>query len=273
MESNVRQAWYSITSSKEIAPDLYLMWLEAPDIALPAQPGQFVTIRCGDFLLRRPFSIHLASSQQISLLFRVVGKGTLWLSQREKGDRLDVLGPLGNGFRLGAEARNLLLVGGGIGIAPLVFLMRRVSGRSNVVIIHGVNTAADLYLFSEGKRGGEDESLLLPQGAQFVPVTEDGSKGRKGKVSDILPEFLGWADQIYACGPLDMYKAMAQMSLAGDPNAFKLRKCQISLEVRMGCGFGACYGCTISTKRGLKQVCRDGPIFELDDIIWEEVKI
>jgi dihydroorotate dehydrogenase electron transfer subunit len=101
--------------------------------------------------------------------------------------------------------------------------------------------------------------------------------GQKGMATDILPDFLGWADQMYACGPVDMYKTMAKMSLrvpikSGRSNP-KLKKCQVSLEVRMGCGFGACYGCTINTKKGLKQVCRDGPVLELDDIIWQEVRI
>jgi len=112
--------------------------------------------------------------------------------------------------------------------------------------------------------------------------------GKKGMATDILPDFLEWADQVYACGPMDMYKAMAltlnRSPLKGEGKTIvgeglvpshnpKLRKCQVSLEVRMGCGFGACYGCTINTKKGLKQVCRDGPVFELDDIIWQEVRI
>ena len=117
------------------------------------------------------------------------------------------------------------------------------------------------------------------EGITFIPVTEDGTAGEKGMITDILPRFLDWADQIFACGPLDMYKAMANMSLpANAPSRakqsnLKIKKCQVSLEVRMGCGIGACYGCTINTKKGLRQVCRDGPVFELDDILWQEVRI
>jgi dihydroorotate dehydrogenase electron transfer subunit len=101
--------------------------------------------------------------------------------------------------------------------------------------------------------------------------------GQKGRATDILLDFLDWADQVYVCGPMNMYKAMAEMSLrvpilSGRSN-LKLAKCQVSLEVRMGCGFGTCYGCTINTKKGLKQVCRDGPVFDLGDIIWQEVRI
>jgi len=132
-----------------------------------------------------------------------------------------------------------------------------------ITLIHGASTAALLYPFPESYQ-------LSDVDCQFIPVTEDGSMGKRGMVTDILPDFLDWADQIYACG---MYKAMTEMSWRAKQNNLKLKKCQVSLEVRMGCGFGACYGCTINTRKGLKQVCRDGPVFELDDIIWQEVRI
>jgi len=212
----------------------------------------------------------------------VAGKGTLWLSQRQKGDKIDVLGPLGKGFSIPSviarhevprQSRNLLLVAGGIGVAPLVFLLQRASRQHSVTLIYGASTARELY------------PLSFPSGVQLVPVTEDGSVGKKGLVSEILSDFLDWADQIYACGSLGMYKAMA-LTLNPSPSKgegkgegekrseeSKLKKCQVSLEVRMGCGMGACYGCSINTKKGLKKVCRDGPVFQLDDILWEEVKI
>ncbi|HXZ95256.1 MAG TPA: dihydroorotate dehydrogenase electron transfer subunit, partial [Dehalococcoidia bacterium] len=191
---------------------------------------------------------------------------------RQKGERLDILGPLGNGFTIKAKSKHLLLVAGGIGIAPLVFLMQHASSQYQITLIHGASTAAQLYPFSSA---GKKRSKLapLPNGVQFIPVTEDGSLVQKGMATDILPDFLDWADQIYACGPADMYKTMSKMSLRAKRSNLKLKKCQICLEVRMGCGFGACYGCTINTKKGLKQVCRDGPVFELDDIIWQEVRI
>jgi len=216
---------------------------------------------------------------QIALLFRVLGKGTLWLSQRQAGGKIDILGPLGKWFSIPSviarcevprQSRNLLLVAGGIGVAPLVFLLQRALPQHQVILIYGASTAKELYPFSS-----------LPSGVQFVPVTEDGSRGRKGLASDILPEFLDWADQIYACGPVGMYRAMA---LTLNPSPLKGEgkgegekrsnlKCQVSLEVRIGCGIGACYGCSINTRKGLKKVCCDGPVFELDDILWEEVKI
>jgi dihydroorotate dehydrogenase electron transfer subunit len=293
------------------------MWIEAPDIASSAQPGQFITVRCGDFTLRRPFSIHQSSpltgensgEGEIALLFKVAGKGTLWLSQRQTGERINILGPLGKGFSIEPRSKHLLLVAGGIGIAPLVFLTQHVlrlcsgqaSSQHQITLIHGTSTAAQLYSFDYAQdrpsssttsplslraksRCNRDKLSHLPNGVHFIPVTEDGSMGQKGMATDILPDFLDWADQVYACGPVDMYKTMA-LTLNPSPlkgeglsegekqNNLNLKKCQVSLEVRMGCGFGACYGCTINTKKGLKQICRDGPVFELDDIIWQEVRI
>jgi dihydroorotate dehydrogenase electron transfer subunit len=272
MENAKKQTLCAVASNVEALPGTHLMWIETPNIACSALPGQFITVRCGDFTLRRPLSIHQVSSREIALLFKVAGKGTLWLSQRQKGERIDILGPLGKGFSIEPGARNLLLVAGGIGIAPLVFVMHHASSQNQITLIHGARTAAQLYPFSST---GKKRSNLpaLPKGVQFIPITEDGSMGKKGMATDILPDFLDWADQMYACGPADMYKAMAKMSLRAKQSNLKLRKCQVSLEVRMGCGFGACYGCTINTKKGSKQVCRDGPVFKLDDIIWQEVRI
>jgi dihydroorotate dehydrogenase electron transfer subunit len=279
----MKQILCPVASNVEVMPDIHLMWIEAPNIAYSVLPGQFITVRCGDFTLRRPFSIHQVSSREIALLFKIAGKGSLWLSQRQTGDRIDILGPLGRGYSIEPRAKKLLLVAGGIGIAPLVFLMQYASSQHQITLIHGVSTAAQLYpFFSGGKR--RIRLSPLPNGVQFVPVTEDGSMGKKGMATDILPDFLDWADQVYACGPADMYKAMA-LTLNPSPlkgevkgegekqSNLKIRKCQVSLEVRMGCGFGACYSCTINTKIGLKQVCRDGPVFELKDIIWQEVRI
>ena len=256
------------------------MWIEAPHMAAAARPGQFITVRCRDFILRRPISIHQSSpltgedsgEGEIALLFRVTGKGTFWLSQRQRGERIDILGPLGKGFAIEPKSKNLLLVAGGIGIAPLVFLIQRASSRHRITLIHGASTSSQLYPFSSA---GKRRSRHSPShdGVQFIPVTEDGSMGHKGMATGILPDFLDWADQIYACGPVDMYKTMTEMSLRAKRSNLKLEKCQVSLEVRMGCGFGACYGCTINTRKGSKQVCRDGPVFELGDIIWQEVRI
>lgn len=300
----MRQSLCAITSNVEVMPGVYLMWLDAPDIASSAQPGQFITVCCEGLVLRRPFSVHQVSSLsspstgedlgegEIALLFQVVGKGAFWLSQQPAGNKIDVLGPLGKGFSIVPGLKNLLLVGGGIGIAPLIFLAQYASPQYQVALIHGASTAAQIYPFlslpltinsspSKGEEKGEGEKqsnlLSLPSGVQFIPVTEDGTLGSKGMVTDILPDFLNWADQVFACGPVDMYKAMAltlnPSSLKGEGEKRTNLRCQVSLEVRMGCGIGACHSCTINTKHGLKQVCRDGPVFEMNDILWQEVKI
>jgi dihydroorotate dehydrogenase electron transfer subunit len=277
----MKQTLCYIASNVEVMPGVYVMWIEAPHVAAAAQPGQFLTVRCKDFILRRPFSIHQVGNNnviagpdaigtkqsQVAILFRVAGKGTLWLSRRQAGEKIDILGPLGKGFTIRPESKNLLLVAGGIGIAPLVLMMQQVSPHHQVTLIQGASTAAQLYL------GSRQLTAISHQRVQVVPVTEDGSMGQKGMATDILPDFLDRADQVHACGPVDMYKTMAEMSLRAKKSSLKLEKCQVSLEVRMGCGFGACYGCTINTRKGLKRVCRDGPVFELGDIIWQEVKI
>ncbi|MGQ9546946.1 MAG: dihydroorotate dehydrogenase electron transfer subunit [Dehalococcoidia bacterium] len=290
----MKQTLGSVASNVEVVPGVHLMWIEAPDIAAAARPGQFVTLRCGDSTLRRPFSIHQSRVDRdsgegaIALLFKVTGRGTSWLSQQKKGNSIDILGPLGKGFTIESGTKNLLLVAGGIGIAPLVFLAQHAGSQHRITLIHGAQAAAQLYPFSYTTSESRRRLPPLPTAAQLIPVTEDGSMGRKGKATDILPDFLDWADQIYACGPLDMYRAMA-LYLNPSPakkegktsveegavpsRDLKLKKCQVSLEVRMGCGFGACYGCTIDTRKGPKCVCSDGPVFELQDIIWQEVRL
>ncbi len=241
-------------------PGVHLIWLKSPEIASIAQPGQFVMVRCGDgsgFPLPRPLSIHRRDGGRIALLFAVVGRGTEWLSQRKAGDTIDIFGPLGNGFSIAPDSKHMLLVAGGLGIAPLCFLAQRAldEGKS-VTLLSGASTAAQLY-----------PAHLLPSEARLVTATEDGSTGHKGMVTSLLRDFIGRADQVFACGPMPMYRdiiATRRWRTARKP-------VQVSLEVRMGCGLGVCYGCTIKTKNGLKQVCRDGPVFDLDDIIWDKL--
>lgn len=292
----MKQSLCTVTSNVEVMPGVYLMWLEAPDIASHAQPGQFITVCCEELILRRPFSVHQVSflsspstgedlgEGRIAILFKVVGKGTFGLLKVQAGNKIDVLGPLGRGFDIAANSKNLLLVGGGIGIAPLIFLAQYAAPQYQVTLIHGASTAAQIYPFPSLRaealsiaKGQRSNLSPLPEKVQFIPVTEDGTLGRKGMVTDILPDFLSWADQVCACGPVDMYKAMS-LTLNPSPSKGESEKrsnlrCQVSLEVRMGCGIGACRSCTINTRHGLKQVCRDGPVFELNDILWQEVRI
>ena len=242
-------------------PGCHLICVEAGDLAAVAQPGQFVMVHCGpEFILRRPLSIHqVTDASQLSLLFEVTGQGTFWLSQRQKGESLDLLGPLGNGFSIEPASRKLLLVAGGIGIAPLAFLTQQaLSQGKSVTLLLGARTASGLY-----------PQRLLPGGIQTTITTEDGSGGTRGMITDVLPDFVDGADQIYACGPLAMYEAIA----AQEQQEHLRKPIQVSLEVRMGCGLGACYGCSIKTRRGMKQVCQDGPVFNLEEILWQEVMI
>jgi dihydroorotate dehydrogenase electron transfer subunit len=220
-------------------------------------------VNCGkECLLPRPLSIHQVNKDGIVLFYTVLvdGKGTNWLSQRYKGEAVGLFGPLGNGFSIKPHSNNLLLVAGGIGIAPLHLLAQQALNQGcSVRLLLGASTAAQLY-----------PEHLLPSEVKLIIATEDGSAGKKGMITDLLPDFIGWADQIFACGPMPMYRDMAlrrkELKLEGKP-------VQISLEVRMGCGLGVCYGCTVKTRSGLKQVCKDGPIFDLDDILWDELSL
>jgi dihydroorotate dehydrogenase electron transfer subunit len=246
----------TVISNQKVTSDFHLMWLDSSYIAAKAKPGQFVMVYCGEnTLLRRPISIHQRNDSKIALLFQVTGKGTEWLSKCKADDNIDLLGPLGNGFSIHPETHKLLLVGGGIGIAPLVFPAQESSQRNyEVVMLAGVRAAGQINFKSH-----------LPAEIKSIYVAEDGSLLRKGLVTEFIPEYIDWADQVFTCGPLPMYKAMTQMPEIKD------KPVQVSLEVRMGCGRGVCYGCTVKTKDGLKQVCIDGPVFDLDDIIWDEV--
>lgn len=238
-----------------------LISVKAPDIAAAAKPGQFITVSCGnDLILRRPLSIHKVENlKQISLLFSVLGMGTRWLAQRKAGERLDLLGPLGNGFFIQPGTKKILLAAGGIGIAPLVFLGQKALSIGKLVrLILGARTKDCVY-----------PKERLPDGIKAFISTEDGSEGQKGKVTDIIRKYADWADQIYACGPLGMYQSLAEQSKQWQNK----KQIQISLEVRLGCGMGACLGCSIKTKDGIKRVCYDGPVFDLDEVILEEVKI
>ena len=216
--------------------------------------------RCGEGFerpLRRPISIHqLANGTKLALLVNVVGSGTHWLAQCRVGGSIDLLGPLGNGFLIHPESHNLLLVAGGIGIAPLLLLAQQTLERGlPVTLLHGGSTAAQLY-----------PTHLLPPKARLITTTEDGTSGKKGVITALLPDYIDWADQIFACGPTPMYRA-----IANGKQQLKAKPVQVSLELRMGCGHGVCYGCTLKAKSGLKQVCQDGPVFNLDDVLWEEL--
>ena len=254
----MRQVIAPVSSNSEVMPETHLVWLEASPIASEARPGQFIMVRCGeDTSVPRPLSVHRRNDDKIALLFSVVGKGTEWLSQCKEGDRVEIFGPLGNGFSIHPDSHNLLLLAGGIGIAPLQFLAEEaLNVGASVRLLYGT---AGVHRYPEEH---------LPSGINMIAATEDGTVGHHGMVTELLPDYIDRADQVFACGPDTMYRDMA----SNYPQLID-KPVQVSLEVRMGCGRGVCYGCTLKTKGGLKRVCEHGPVFDLDDILWYELNL
>ncbi len=259
----------AIASNERLYGDTWITWFNLPGLAARAVPGQFVMIRCTDEpwqvdpLLPRPMSIHRvrpgATGREFSILYHVGGRGTAWLAARRPGDRAFLWGPLGHGFALGRTTQNLLLVGGGVGMAPLVWAAEEaVAGGRNVTLLMGARSADSLY-----------PAHLLPPEVEVVALTDDGSAGRRGLVSEAFTEHLPWADQVFACGPEPMYREMARLVRGCQVR----RSIQVLLEQRMACGTGICYGCAVETRRGrggpkMRLVCRDGPRFDLREVFW-----
>jgi dihydroorotate dehydrogenase electron transfer subunit len=260
-ENKLFQGLAAVISQKELMPRIHLLTIEAPGITAAALPGQFIMITCDSAnkrLLRRPISINRVEGSKVDLLYAVIGEGTDWLSLRRAGEQIDILGPMGNGFSIASKPANLLLVAGGMGIAPLCFLAQNaLDGGHSVKLLIGAKTST-LVL----------PKRYLPPGVTTLIATEDGSEGQQGLVTSLLEEQAGWAESIAICGPLPMYKAIYKKYAA----CLKGKPVEVSLEVRMGCGLGFCYACTINTRGGLKQVCKDGPVFNLKDVIWDELK-
>jgi dihydroorotate dehydrogenase electron transfer subunit len=254
--NNAEHSTCSVISNSELMPGVFLMWLEAGDIAVKSKPGQFIMIQCGDdTLLRRPISIHRTEGGNLAVLYARLGIGTQWLSKQKEQASIDILGPLGNGYTVDDEDKNLLLIAGGMGIAPLTFLAySAVNQGKNVTMLLGAQKAAMVF-----------PAKMLPDGITCIVTTDDGSMGIKGRTTDVLSAYIDKADRVFACGPAPMYRTIYKNNL------LKHKPCQVSLEVRMACGMGVCYGCAIKTRQGLKQVCHHGPVFKFDDILWDEL--
>ena len=240
-----------------------LMWLRGPEIAAEAQPGQFVLVRCADGydpLLRRALSIHRMGlvpgadgARGFALLYGLHGPGTSYLRARRAGDTLDVIAPLGKGFSVRRDSRYLLLVGGGWGVAPMVALAeQQVARGKSVTLISGAAQASLQFPVS-----------LLPQEVEVILATVDGSAGHKGMVTDLLPQYWEWADEMFCCGPMVMYTGIWEAVTKLWPS----KRIQVLAEIGMACGVGACYACTIHTRRGHKLACVDGPRFYLSDLM------
>lgn len=253
-----------VVASEPVMGDSVLVTVAIPvPIARELRAGRFFAILCrvpGSFdpLLRRPYSVFRVDpgAGVVAFLVRPFGRASAWLGGRAVGERLDLLGPLGNAYEIAPRSRNLLLVAGGIGAAPLVMLADEATGRGlNVTFLQG---AADA--------GGLLAASLLPSAVEYVVATDDGSRGHRGFVTDLVPEYARWADQICACGPEPMYRslraAVQPLRIGGKPAV------QLSVERGMACGIGACLGCMVQTRRGLRTSCVDGPVFDLDEVVW-----
>ncbi len=236
----------------------YKIILSCPRIVKTAKPGQFLQIRTsesGKPFLRRPFSIYRASGRNTEILYEVLGTGTIALSQRKAGEYLDVIGPLGNGFNYRASPTSIL-VAGGMGVAPLFFLAEKLTQHKPLILI-GARTKKQILC----------EKELLELGYSVKIATDDGSCGFKGKATDLLKNILRSTKYkagttIYACGPKPMLKEIAIVS-----KHYHLAA-QISLEEHMACGIGTCLGCVVNTKDGYERVCKEGPVFNADEIVW-----
>jgi len=257
-----------IESNQKIGKDTFLMGFRSTSLASLTKPGQFFMIHLGsttkDPLLRRPFSIHgIQDRNRLMILYNIVGKGTSLLSTLKEDDRISVIGPLGNGFTLPRPSERVLLVAGGMGIAPLFFLTQALkkAQRHRIKMFLGFPTSQEVVLTDQLKNLDIDLSL----------TTEDGSLGIKGLVTDLLDQHLAQElperPVMYACGPAPMLKKVAQKAVA-----FNLR-CYVSLESYMACGLGICQGCAVkaanSEDRPYYYVCQDGPVFSAEMIDWE----
>ena len=238
----------TITDNSRIADNTYRMVLKHPDLE-EMKPGQFVNIRTGGLYLRRPISVCDSDRGGLTIVYKVVGKGTELLSRMDEGEELDVLTGLGNGYDLSKAGNRPLLLGGGAGVAPLIMLARllREAGK-NVTAVLGFNTKTEIY-------GRSDLKAL---GCTVTVTTADGSDGVKGFVTDALPEKYSY---FYTCGPEPMLRAVYRATKTSG---------QFSFEERMGCGFGACMGCSCKTVTGYKRICREGPVLEKEEILWDD---
>ncbi len=251
-----------IVRTEKLADDIYRFTMKAPDIAADSKPGQFVMVRAGegmDPLLRRPFSVHqVAEGGLVQILFKVVGKGTQALANLQPGQQMDVLGPLGRGFAHNTHCLNYL-VGGGIGIAPLFFLAKKMllkNEPSTIQVLLGARTKDEITTLVD-----DFESMGL--GVQVA--TEDGSLGKQGLVTDLMASLQHENPaMVYACGPYPMLRAV--VGVCRD----KSWDCQVSLETIMACGLAACLGCAVlrADMKGYVHVCKDGPVFNADDVAW-----
>ena len=245
----MKQVWLTVLSNENIAKNVWKMTLTG-DVSGIVCPGQFVNLRLEGLYLRRPISVCDCTGDTLTLIYKVVGKGTRQMAALAPGAVLDVLTGLGNGYDLSKAGEAPLLIGGGVGVPPLYMLARtlREQGKA-VTVILGFNTAEEVFYRQE----------FASLGCTVYVATADGSLGEKGFVTDVMKNRELSYSYFYTCGPEPMLRAVYGVSQTGG---------QFSFEERMGCGFGACMGCSCKTKYGNKRICKDGPVLEKEEIIW-----
>lgn len=241
----MKQGIFEIISNRPVARERFELKLRGDTEGI--RPGQFAEISVPGFFLRRPFSVCDAENGVLTVVYHAAGAGTTALSRMESGT-LDVLTHLGNGYDMSVSGERPLLIAGGTGLTPLNFLAKELKkqGKSPRVIM-GFASKADVFYYDE----------LTALGIEVDLLTADGSAGRQGFVLDAMDD--APYTSIYSCGPIPMFKAISEKAKA---------PAQFSLEARMGCGIGACMGCTIETANGAKRVCKDGPVFKAEELIW-----
>jgi dihydroorotate dehydrogenase electron transfer subunit len=268
-----------IISNRNVSEKYYEMELRCPELTAEVKPGQFLMLRVRegyDPYLRRPFSFYRVTRRKgillASVLYKVVGHGTHMMSEIEKGEKVDILGPLGNEFRVPPGMKSGLLVAGGIGLPPVLFLAeeirRRFKGRREIIFFYGGQSKTDIVDLDRVQKSSTEAKIC----------TEDGSLGSRMLVTEPLEEYLRAEEKtkaergstvIFACGPKGMLKAVSSMAKRYDV------PCQLSLESYMACGFGACLGCVVNVHSGggdgiaHERVCKEGPIFDGERIIWD----
>ncbi len=238
---------YEILSNKPLTKDIWEMKLEGETSHITA-PGQFINIMLDGFYLRRPISICDYDEKTITIIYKVVGHGTEAMAKLAAGKKLDILCGLGNGFDTSKCGKKAVLIGGGVGVPPMYNLCKKLIAEGKAVsVILGFNTKDEIFYENEFKAIGADVYVS----------TVDGSYGTKGFVTDVLKDLE--YDYFFTCGPMPMFRAIEKIAATSG---------QYSFEERMGCGFGACMGCSCKTKYGYKRICRDGPVLEREEIIW-----
>ncbi len=244
----LKQSLFKMCENICIAKDVYKMVLEGDTSALTA-PGQFINIKIDGLFLRRPISVCDYDDKTITIIYKVVGKGTEKMKEMKKGEELDILTGLGNGFDISKAGKKALCIGGGVGTPPMYNLAKKLIEKGvDVTVVLGFASKEDVFYEEEFKK----------LGALVFVATNDGSYGTKGFVTDVMKNLDGY-DYFYTCGPEPMLKAVYNATNTSG---------ELSFEERMGCGFGACMGCSCKTKYGNKRICKDGPVLLKEEIIW-----